>query len=235
MFIRLGKALHYKVYGLRRKPKRYLTHFIRLFFTQWIGLFTFGILGNFANVLIDVVQRFWNFICRLPFDIRFLWNIFSDILIKLIASLRPSNLWKMVLSLPSEIRHINMRCMAFLTLYWNELRRLLNDINSPRKLLNRINQFIQGHIRNKHRIVRAVIALLCTILLIRLFFIIAPYLYLIVPAAILLYFKPLLPVILNALAGLGGKAVARAIFRKVKKRIPFLRVSCSKRGDYLRR
>lgn len=224
MFLsRCGKTIRYKVLGVKRKPKRYLLSFLVRTFTEMVGLIGLGILSNLVGILAECMQKIWNFICRLPFDAQLLWSFLRELTIKIVASLKPSNLLRLLMSLPLEIRHINGRCMALLALYWNETRRILRCMRKPRELIRQMRHFLCEHIRNRNRVIRGIVAVFCTILMIRLLLLLRPYLYFILPTVLLIYLKPLLPMMLHFLAGLAGRKMGCVIYRQLKKKITLLR------------
>ena len=217
------RSMHYKISGIKRKPKRYLFSLCKRFFTEFLGLFGIGIFSCAFDVFIDSVKKIIVYINRIPFDIYLIYRIFRDCLYKIISLLNPYNLARRLLSLPMEIRHINARFMAFVSLYWNEFKRLMRLLKKPQRLLENVIVFCKIHFKNKNRIIRNVIAVLCTIFLIRIFILISSYLYLIIPALFMIYAKSLIPIILNFLAGLSRKFMGRVILRQLKRRFEFLR------------
>lgn len=217
------KTIRYKVLGIKRKPKRYLLSFSVRTFTEILGLIGLGILSNLVGILAECMQKIWNFICRLPFDVQLLWSFLRELAIKIVASLKPSNLLRLLMSLPLEIRHINGKFIAFLALYWDETRRILRCVRNPRELTRQVQHFLCEHIRNRNRVIRGIVAVLCTILMIRLLLLLRPYLYFILPTVLLIYLKPLLPMMLHFLAGLAGRKMGCVIYRQLKRKITLLK------------
>lgn len=213
-----SKKIAIKIKGIKRKPGKYFGSYCIRLAVHFTGLFGLGFLGNVLGTVLENLYKVFFYIANFSIDIKILFIILRDLLAKIIALLRPVELWRIILSLPQEIKHISYRISALMTLYWRELKNIVKYVTLPKLLVHKIKMFLMVHIHNKNRIIRGLIGVIVTLLCIRLFVLLGPYLYLILPAIIIMNIKFFLPAIYGMVAGSVGRCVGKITFRMLRRR-----------------
>ena len=214
----LSKKIAIKIKGLKRKPEKYFGSYCRILAVHFTGLFGLGFLGNVLETVLDNLYKVFFYISKFPMDIKILFIILRGLFAKIVALLRPAELWRIILSLPQEIKHISYRLSALMTLYWRELRNIVKFVTLPKLLVYKIKMFLVVHIHNKNRIIRGIIGVIVTLLCIRLFVLLSPYLYLILPAVIIMNIKLFLPAIYSMVAGFVGRCMGKIAIRVLRRK-----------------